>query len=472
MAPPPWFCTGLRRSLTYDDVMRRTTVVAWGIVVFAVVATALAWFQEPELPRVSTALFWIALLVGAELLPVSLGFHTRVTMSFPITIAIAVLFDPAVAMTMTAIGSVDMRELRREIPLWRSLFNRSQLVLAVGAAAATIELLAAGSPFHFPSGAVALTSAILIHLAVNLGLVAVMLHQDAGIGFRRALETLLPKPVAGFLLSQAALGALGVVTAAAYGQIEFFVAAFLIPLLFARLSLLGARAQQELSEQIQAQQQKLLEATEKVFQDREQERHSIAAKIHDSALQLLVGAAYAAGNSLRYLDEARLEDARSALLSSRGAMEDAIADLRGSVTDLSSSTIAEGGLIETISRFAEQMSVLWSAEITVEGATQQEPPTPVSLAAFQIVQEGLLNALKHSERRKVTVRVSEYDGMVHIAVEDQGRGFDITKEPAPDHLGLRLMRERAARVGGRLELRSRPGRGTRLEATLPGRAAP
>lgn len=451
--------------------MRRTAVVAWGTVAVAAAALVAAWTAGPDLPAIPTALFWIALLVGAELLPVSLGFHTRVTMSFPITIALAALFDPAVAMTMTALGAFDVRELRREIPLWRALFNRSQLVLAVGAAAVTIDVLSAGSPFRFPAGTVALASAVVVHLAVNLGLVGLMLHEATDIGWRQAFGTLLPKPVAGFLVSQAALGAFGVVTAAAYREIEFFVAAFLIPLLFARLSLLGARAQQDLSDQIQAQQRTLLEATEKVFQDREQERHVIAAKIHDSALQLLVGAAYASGNSLRYLDDGRVEDARNALISSRGALEDAIADLRGSVTDLSGSTIEKGGLIETIQTFADQMSVLWSAQIAVKGKTEEEPPIPVSLAAFQIVQEGLLNALKHSQDRQVTVHVSEYEGMLHIAVEDGGRGFDVTKEPASDHLGLRLMRERAARVGGRLDLRSEPGAGTRLEAILPGRAA-
>lgn len=451
--------------------MRRTSVMAWGTVLLAGAALVFAWAEGPPVPGLSTMLFWIVLLLGAELLPVSLGFHTRVTMSFPITVAIAALFHPAVSMTITAIGAFDTREFRREIPVWRALFNRAQLVLAVGAAAVTIDQLSQGSPFAFPAGAGSLTAGVIVHLAVNLGLVSLMLHQDLRIGLRRALETLLPKPVAGFLLSQAALGSLGVATAAAYRQIEFFVAAFLIPLLFARLSLLGARAQQELSQQVQAQQRILLEATEKVFEDRESERHTIAAKIHDSALQLLVGAAYASGNSMRHLREGRLEDARNALAAAQGAMEDAIADLRDSVTDLSRTSIEEGGLMDTIHAFVEQMRVLWAREILVEGGTEEEPLMPVSLAAIQIVQEGLTNALKHADGQKVMVRLSEYDGMVHIEVEDEGSGFEMATEPAPDHLGLRLMKERAARVGGRLELAPRPGGGTRLEAILPGRAA-
>lgn len=435
----------------------------------AAAALALAWAGAPSVPRLSTILFWIVLLLGAELLPVSLGFHTRVTMSFPVTVAIAALFHPAIAMTITGIGAFDTREFRREIPLWRALFNRGQLILAVGAASFTIDRLSPESTFTFPSGAFSLTAGVIVHLAVNLGLVSLMLHQDLRVGFRRALESLLPKPVAGFLLSQAALGALGIATAAAYRQIEFFVAAFLIPLLFARLSLLGARAQQELAEQIQAQQRVLLEATEKVFEDRERERHTIAATIHDSALQLLVGAAYAAGNAMRHLREGRSDDAQKSLSAAQGAMEDAIADLRDSVTDLSRTSIETGGLMETIHAFAEQMRVLWARAIVVEGGTEEEPPMPVSLAAVQIVQEGLTNALKHGDGQKVVVRLSEHNGMIHIEVEDEGPGFEMS-DTAPDHLGLRLMKERAARVGGRLAVAPRPGGGTRLEAFLPGRA--
>lgn len=450
--------------------MQRGQLLGWTVAAGAATALMVAWQDAGDVPSLAAFLFWIVLLSAAEVLPVSLGFQTRVTMSFPITIAIAVLFDPAVAMTMAAIGAFDAREMRGVIPLWRSLFNRSQLVLAVGGASLLIHTVEAGQIWTFPKGALLLLGGIAVHFLLNLGLVALMLHQDRGVGFDETLDVLLPRPVGGFLLSQATLGALGVATAAAYREIEFFVAAFLIPLLFARLSLLGAKAQQELATQIQKQQQALLDATEKVFEDRERERNAIAEEIHDSSLQFLVGAAYASGNSLHYLDDGNLEEARLAIASSKDAIEDAIADLRLSLTDLRKSSIEQGGLMETIERFADQMRILWTADIRIEGRTEQEPPIPVSLAAFQILQEGLTNALKHSESRSVVVRVSEHDGMVHIQVEDEGPGFDVSAEPSPQHMGLRLMRERADRVGGRLELHSTPGVGTRLEAVLPGRA--
>jgi len=450
--------------------MNQARVLAWVSIAAAVSATALAWTRTDAVPSVAAFIFWIVLLLAAEVLPVSLGLQARVTMSFPITVAIAVLFEPAVAMTIAAVGAFDGRELKREIPIWLALFNRSQLVLAVGAAS-LIASAYPGNLFAFPTGAAVIVAAVVSHVIVNLGLVMTMLTLYRQVPLRSAIDSLLPKPVGGFLLSQSVLGTLGVATAAAYARIHFFVAAFLIPLLFARLSLLGARAQQELAQQVQSQQRALLDATEKVFEDREHERNEIAENIHDSALQLLVGAAYASGNSLHFLNQGHLDDARTALTTTKDALEDAIVDLRSSLTDLRRSSIEEGGLMETIERFADQMRVLWAADIRIEGRTQQEPPIPVSLAAFQILQEGLTNALKHSGSRSIVVRVGEYDGMVHIAVEDDGPGFDVETEPSPEHMGLQLMRQRADRVGGRIELHSTPGVGTRLEAVLPGRAS-
>ena len=115
--------------------------------------------------------------------------------------------------------------------------------------------------------------------------------------------------------------------------------------------------------------------------------------------------------------------------------------------------------------------MLWSAEVRIEGTVLHEPPIPVALAAFQILQEGLTNALKHAQTSSVVVRISDEDGMVHIVVEDEGPGFDPDSEVGEDHVGMRLMKERAARVGGRINLDTAPGTGTRLEAILPGGVA-
>jgi signal transduction histidine kinase len=323
----------------------------------------------------------------------------------------------------------------------------------------------------WPRGAIAIALAALVHFVVNLGLVGIWVNRFRGVPLITALKSMPPRPVGGFVVSQAMLAGLGAATAAAFKDITYFVAAFLIPLLFARLSILGARAQEVLGLRVREQQRRLLEATEKVFQERENERKRIAEDIHDSSLQLLAAASYGCGNSAAFLDAGRVDSAREAMTTARDAVDEAIKGLRESLVDLRRSSVEEGGLVETITNYSQQVATLWGGEVKIEGAVREEPPIPVALAAFQILQEGLVNALKHSEGGRVVVKVSDVDNMVHIVVEDDGPGFDPESEVASDHVGMRLMRERAARVGGRIELDSHPGSGTRLEAILPGGVA-
>jgi signal transduction histidine kinase len=453
--------------------MDRVRIYAWLVILAAACAMALSLLgAEGEIPPITSLVFWILILAASEFLPVSLGFGSQVTMAFPIYLAIAILFPPWAAMTVAGLGSFDARELRGEVPLHRALFNHGQNMLAVGGAAAIISLFG-GDPLTRLWGVLAVVSAAIARLAINLGLVATAISLDGNRSLKRALLGLFPQPAGGFWLSYLLLTALGVVTAYVY-ETElgaWAVTAILIPLLFARLSLLGARAQQELSERVQHQQEALLEATERVFQERENERHRIAEEIHDGSLQLLAAASYGAGNANEFLKANRPDKAVEAMVGAGEAVDAAIKALRESLVDLRRSSVEQGGLMETVRRFADQVSVLWGTEVEIEGTIKNEPPIPVALAAFQILQEGLTNAMKHARAGPVTVRIGDDDGMVHIVVEDRGPGFDPETEVGTDHVGMRLMRERAERVGGRIELDTSPSSGTRLEAILPGGVA-
>jgi two-component system nitrate/nitrite sensor histidine kinase NarX len=66
------------------------------------------------------------------------------------------------------------------------------------------------------------------------------------------------------------------------------------------------------------------------------------------------------------------------------------------------------------------------------------------------------------------VKIEDVDGALRLVVEDEGKGFAPGQVTGSDHLGMRLMHDRAAQLGGRIELDSAPGRGTRVEAVLPG----
>jgi two-component system nitrate/nitrite sensor histidine kinase NarX len=90
------------------------------------------------------------------------------------------------------------------------------------------------------------------------------------------------------------------------------------------------------------------------------------------------------------------------------------------------------------------------------------------LQVLHILQEALSNVRKHAGATRVVLAVHR-DAVYRFTVSDDGRGFDV--EAAPDaaeaHIGLRIMRERAQRIGGQIELRSQKGDGTQVMLTLP-----
>jgi signal transduction histidine kinase len=437
----------------------------WLTVFVGVGITLLARALDPEpLPAFSAIALWFTILAATELAPIALGFDVVVTMAFPVHIALAIVFrrQPEVAMAISGLAAFDPREFRGEIALSSTLFNRAQTMLAVGAAASIFALFG-DQPYHL----VAVIVAALIHLIVNMGLVAFSIALELDIPFRKALSELPPKPLSGFAMSYALFTALGVITALAYELEPWAPAAILIPVLFGRLSIVGAKRGQELSEHLRKQQEALLRASEQVFQEREKERTRIAETIHDTSLQLLAAASYASGNAEIFLDSGDVEGARRTVNSARQATQNAIASLREAIADLRRAAVEEGGLVETIKKFADELVVVWDAEVRIEGEIENEPPTPVSLAAVQIVQEAIVNSLKHADDKFVRVTVGELDGMVSLIVEDRGPGFEITDEVKEKHHGMRLMRERAARVGGRINIESQLGKGTRIEALLP-----
>ena len=439
-------------------------VYAWSVVGLATGTAAVSFARFDASVSVTEILFWAVLLAVAELLPVTMGFQSRVTMGFPILIAVAIVYEPLLAMTIAGLGSFDSRELRRKLPPHQAMFNRAQSMLAVAAASAIIHV----APESLNPGLVLLAAAA--HSVLNFGLVAGAIHFAQRIPYVQAVNALVPAPVIGFLLTYVLLTGLGAATAVAYNQVEgeWIVIAILVPLLFARTAIQGGKAQQELSEKIRRQQEALLAASESVFQEREQERQRIAEHIHDSSLQMLAAAAYGTGNTAALLEAGKLNRAKQTLGSADEAIHAAMTALREALVDLRKASVEEGGLMTTITKFVDQLSVLWGAQIRVEGSITNEPPIPVALAAFQILQEGIVNALKHSESDEIIVRITEDETrMVHIVVEDQGPGFDPSREIGSDHVGMTLMRERAEGVGGEIRLESKPGEGTRLEAILP-----
>ena len=105
-------------------------------------------------------------------------------------------------------------------------------------------------------------------------------------------------------------------------------------------------------------------------------------------------------------------------------------------------------------------------ELSVRGNSR-----PLSLeiqeTLLRVSQEALRNAIRHANAKEVRVELAYEPDAVGIRIEDNGRGFSMRKVRGGLGLGLAIMRERASEIGAQFNLRSRLGKGTRVEVRVP-----
>ena len=125
------------------------------------------------------------------------------------------------------------------------------------------------------------------------------------------------------------------------------------------------------------------------------------------------------------------------------------------------------GLVAAIRSYCEEFST-WSGvktRFTNCGITSKVPPS-VALCIYRVVQEGLRNVAKHACARRALVALHGAGGAIQVLVKDYGRGF-ILHEGCTKGLGLTSLAERVRLAGGTCTIRSAPGRGTRIQASVP-----
>jgi signal transduction histidine kinase len=205
-----------------------------------------------------------------------------------------------------------------------------------------------------------------------------------------------------------------------------------------------------------------------------EERERIAREMHDGLAQALgllhMKLRRAEENSVS-ADPPQISDA---LQEMTGITERAYEEVRQSIFGLRTMVSRGLGLIPTLTEylhdFSAQNGIGVELELTDGRPIHLSPASEVQL--IRIIQEALANIRKHAGAAHAWVRLQRQDSWVQVTIEDDGRGFDPATLMSPDrlHFGLQTMRERAEGLGGKLEIDTAPGRGTRVVATLPGEA--
>jgi signal transduction histidine kinase len=196
----------------------------------------------------------------------------------------------------------------------------------------------------------------------------------------------------------------------------------------------------------------------------EEERGRIAREIHDDALQSL--GAIALRLSL-FGKRASDEDERRAVATLLDLTRDSAERLRSLVFDLRADVL-EQGLSRALRSYVFEAPTPLPIGCRIESRLRTEPPMRISLPLYRVAQEALTNVRKHAEAGTVRIVLDEVRDGIRLRVQDDGRGFDLATGPGvPGHLGLAAMRERVELLGGRLTIRSAPGKGTTVQAWVP-----
>ena len=194
-----------------------------------------------------------------------------------------------------------------------------------------------------------------------------------------------------------------------------------------------------------------------------EERNRVARELHDSLGHHLTAIAIQLEKANAYRDR-DAEVAARAVTDAHGSTRAALADVRRSVSALRTPIAPMLGA--ALPALAAQLNTDETAvECTVDGTGDRYSPQ-VHSVLYRAAQEGLTNALRHAGAARVQISVRFAPAEAVLTVRDDGCGLPADTAVTSGY-GLAGMRERLASVGGALRLRSTPGAGTTLTATVP-----
>jgi nitrate/nitrite-specific signal transduction histidine kinase len=201
------------------------------------------------------------------------------------------------------------------------------------------------------------------------------------------------------------------------------------------------------------------------------ERDRLAAELHDNLAQTLSFLNLKSDRVREMIETQRDAPARAEaeLAQMKQAIDTAYGQVRAALTGLREVLPSADDLrarLETCVAEARAASPA-SIELHIVDASALALPRLTQTQAYHIVREALINARRHAQAQRVQIIVERRDSLAQFTIADDGRGFNPAEIDGQHHLGLSIMRTRAERCGGALDVNSEPGRGTQIVARLP-----
>ncbi|RPJ26021.1 MAG: HAMP domain-containing protein [Chloroflexi bacterium] len=226
----------------------------------------------------------------------------------------------------------------------------------------------------------------------------------------------------------------------------------------------------EMMHELASREERLRALIGRLAQIQDEERRLIGLDLHDGLTQLIISANMHLNTLNSQIGSQFSAQSLQALDVSRTLIKQSIEEARRVISELRPTLVEDMGLAQGLRQYVTEIceEQKWDAEIitSTDGLVIAHS---VEAAIFRIAQEALSNVRKHSRTERVRVELSRGEGCLILRVQDWGQGFDasLIQQDEAEHLGLVSMQERTQMIGGVCKIESQPGRGTRVDVSIP-----
>jgi two-component system, NarL family, sensor histidine kinase DegS len=206
-----------------------------------------------------------------------------------------------------------------------------------------------------------------------------------------------------------------------------------------------------------------------IIMGQEAERARLAREIHDGPAQALANTVM----RLQWVEQLykhQPDQVGPEIGKLRTAVQESLRDVRRFIFNLRPASLSDVGLVPTLNESVRDYANQYQVDVELNVPETLNLSQDQELVVFRIVQEALQNIHKHAEATHVRIDIQQRSGgPLVVEIKDDGKGFSPkqVRQIQPSSSGLVNMRERAATVGGTLQIDSTPGAGTTITLTLP-----